>query len=176
MDSQQTSQFRKDFALAVQTFKQAVSAKTDKVRKLITDWLIKWADYLRREGQKHPYHICRYSSGEIVLVDLGFRIGNELGGRHYAVVVEKNNNPHSGVIFLAPISSYDVSAGETPRINNIDLGIGAISSPQKGAEVVISQIGAYSKIRIVKSLHRKIEKNKYNEIVDALYKKIEKKK
>lgn len=166
------TQYQKDFALSVRTLKDGLSEKTFKKRNIITSWIVKWASYLKREDSSAPYRQCGYLPGQIILVDFGFRVGNELGGRHYAVVIENNCNPKSGTILLAPVSSYDPKEGEYPRPYNVDLGIGVISNNDKGAEVLISQIGFYSKIRIENSKKKMLPPKLYNRIVDALYKKI----
>ena len=48
------------------------------------------------------------------MVDFGFNVGSEFGGRHYAVVLEKNNNPRSGVI-LGRAYNFICSGKITPE-------------------------------------------------------------
>lgn len=176
-EQSQQSQFQKDFALATQTLRQSIAGKSDKTKKIITDWIIKWASYLVTEDKEKPYVQRKYKPGQVVLVDFGFRIGNELGGRHYAVVVEDNCNPKSGMIMLVPLRSYNLNTGKKKHINNIDLGIDFIGNNGKGSEAVISQVGAYSKVRIenvVAGVMTPIEK--YNAIIDAIHGKMPRKK
>ena len=82
----------KDFSLATKTLRQGMDVKTLKVFNIIKDWLLKWATYLQREESFSPSTLKYYKQGEVVLVDFGFRVGDEFGGRHYAVVLEKRNN------------------------------------------------------------------------------------
>lgn len=49
--------------------------------------------------------MIKYKRGSIVQVEFGFRIGNELGGRHYAVVVDKKNDLYSSTVTVVPLSS-----------------------------------------------------------------------
>lgn len=175
MDVNLTQQFQKDFALAMQTLKNAVTNKSFKKRKLITDWIVKWALYLANEDGEQPYRLRGYRQGQIVLVDFGFRVGNELGGRHYAVVLEKDSPLKSGTIILAPISSYDPQKGEKAHQYNVDLGIGAVGNSQVGAEVLISQIGTYSKMRIEDVKKGVVPLEKFNEILDKINAKMSKK-
>lgn len=170
-----SEQFQKDFILAVQTLKNGMTRKSPKVKKLLTDWLIKWATYLIKEDSEQPYRLYGYKQGQIVLVDFGFRIGNELGGRHYAVVLEKNSPLKSGTIFLAPISSYDPAKGEKAHSYNVDLGVGVVSQSEVGAEVLIYQVGQYSKMRIEEIKKSVVTLDKFNEIVSKIYGKIPKK-
>ena len=170
----------KDFSLATKTLRQSMDTKPLKVFNIIKDWLLKWATYLQREENFVPSSLKYYKQGEIVLVDFGFRVGDEFGGRHYAVVLEKNNNKNSGVILLAPISSYNQFLGQRAKPFNVDLGIGAIHNYIKGSQVIINQIGFYSKLRIESPLSSKqprimIQPEKLNEIIDKYTAKFPKK-
>lgn len=58
---------------------------------------------------------------------MGFNIGNELGGLHYCVVINKNDNLNFGTLNVIPLSS----AKENKKYNSdtcIDLGDGLYSS------------------------------------------------
>ncbi|MBO5605098.1 MAG: type II toxin-antitoxin system PemK/MazF family toxin [Acidaminococcaceae bacterium] len=173
-------QKNKDFLTASNVLKESFLKRPLKEFYILQKWLLDWAKYLLRESSFSPLHLKSYKQGEIVLVDFGFRIGSEFGGRHYAVVLEKNNNHSTGVILLAPISSYDPNKGQKAFKTNVDLGIGAIHNYTKGSQVVMNQIGYYSKMRIEspktsndKTLYIKPEK--LNEIIDKLCAKLPKK-
>ena len=136
--------------VTLMAFKEAVLTKDMKTAKNLLLWMAKWTSYLPREASFRPDHLKAYKQREIILVDFGFNLGGEFGGRHYAVVLEKNNHPKSGVVLVAPITSYDPSRGQKPHPANIDLGIGAIHGYAKGAEVVTNQLRHISKMRIEK--------------------------
>lgn len=137
-------------AIAFQSFKETLIDKPIKKALIIVDWIAKWAIYLQREDTFSPQSLKAYKQREIILVDFGFNVGGEFGGRHYAVVLEKNNNPRSSVILVAPISSYDQTRGQHAHKVNVDLGIGAIHGYSKGSQVVMNQIRYVSKLRIEK--------------------------
>ncbi|AEC00324.1 type II toxin-antitoxin system PemK/MazF family toxin [Selenomonas sputigena] len=137
-------------AIAFQAFKEVLIKKPIKKALILIDWITKWAIYLQREDTFSPRSLKAYKQREIILVDFGFNVGGEFGGRHYAVVLEKGNNPRSGVILVAPISSYDQTRGQHAHPVNVDLGIGAIHGYKKGCQVVMNQIRYISKIRIEK--------------------------
>lgn len=131
--------------------------------------------YLQKELEFTPKKLKSYKQREIILVDFGFNVGGEFGGRHYAVVLEKNNNPTSGVILVAPITSYEPTKGYHPI--NVDLGVGAINNYDKGVAVVVNQIRYVSKMRIEKpktSLEdvQYMNRDKFNELVEKISKKI----
>ena len=61
-----------------------------------------------------------YRRGDIVKVHLGYRIGNEEGGLHFAVVVDRHNSKKSGVLTVVPLTSK--KKGKKLNANNVDLG------------------------------------------------------
>ncbi len=134
--------------VALKAFKAALLSKPTKSARILSDWMTKWASYIQQEDSFRPQNLKSYKQREIILVDFGFNVDGEFGGRHYAVVLEKNNNPNASVILVAPITSYDPARGRKPHPNNIDLGIGAIHGYAKGAAIVVNQIRYISKMRI----------------------------
>lgn len=145
----------------------------DKVLKL-TAWMTKWGMYLNKEEKFSPTDYKIYKQGEIILVDFGFNIDGEFGGRHYAVVIEKNNSPKSSTVLVAPIST-EHSGKISPA--NIDLGVGAINDYQQRTQVVMNQIRYISKLRIEKPIspaepRKYLPKEKVQQIVNKLNSKI----
>ena len=63
-----------------------------KQQHIMSEWLVVWSRYMAFEKTFQPEKLRYYKRGEIVLAHFGFNTGSELGGPHYAVVVEKNNN------------------------------------------------------------------------------------
>lgn len=76
---------------------------------LISYWLKDYTRYLKGENTFIPSRQENYKRGDIIKVNLGFNIGNEEGGLHYAIVV---NNPtkSSGIITIVPLTSKKESA------------------------------------------------------------------
>lgn len=71
---------------------------------LISYWIKDYVEYIRKEDQFIvPKH--KYNRGEIVQVNFGYRIGRELGGRHFAVVVDKQNSMKSEIVTVLPLTS-----------------------------------------------------------------------
>ena len=134
-------------SVALKTFKAALLSKPTKSARILSDWVTKWSSYIQRESTFRPRNLKSYKQREIILVDFGFNVDGEFGGRHYAVVLERNN-PNANTVFVAPITSYDPMRGQKPHPANIDLGIGAIHGYHNGAEVVTNQIRYISKMRI----------------------------
>ena len=73
------------------------------------------------EKTLNPKSLKTFKRGDIIKVNLGFNVGNELGGLHYCVVLNKHDNPYNGNLNIIPLSS----AKETKEYKTstcIDLG------------------------------------------------------
>lgn len=140
------SALEKSLSITLHSFKTTILQRSFKKIQILTDWLTKWSSYLQQESTFKPDSLKKYKLGEIILVDFGFNVGGELGGRHYAVVLDRNNNPRSGTVLVAPISSYDPNQG--PHRGSVDLGTGAIHNYKKGSQIILNQIRYISKMRI----------------------------
>ena len=132
------SALEKSLSITLHSFKTTILQRSFKKIQILTDWLTKWSSYLQQESTFKPDSLKKYKLGEIILVDFGFNVGGELGGRHYAVVLDRNNNPRSGRVLVAPISSYDPNQG--PHRGSVDLGTGAIHNYKKGSQIILNQI------------------------------------
>ena len=73
--------------------------------KLMSYWMKEYCDYLEGEKTFKPEELKRYERGDIVKVNLGYNVGSEEGGLHYAVVWDMKNSIHSKVITVIPLSS-----------------------------------------------------------------------
>lgn len=68
-------------------------------------WLVDYSNYIEHEEAFSPKDLIRYKRGQVLKVHFGFNIGNELGGLHYAIVVENNNPLSSGIVTVVPLTS-----------------------------------------------------------------------
>ena len=79
--------------------------------------------FLAFEKEFSPQSLRRYKRGEIIKVHLGFNIGSEEGGLHYAVVLDKNNAKSSPVVTIVPLTSVKPHTDiQHLRSGNIFLG------------------------------------------------------
>lgn len=138
------SQMNRDYITASNMLKASFFQRSIKEFYILQKWLIDWAKYLIKEKSFHPNKTHYLKQGDVIRVDFGWRIGSEFGGIHYAIVIEKNNNPANPMVFLVPMSSYDPGYRINP--NDVDLGkcIG-----DKYSFAVLTQTGSYSKMRIL---------------------------
>lgn len=95
------------------------NGKSDK----LSYWLEDWTTFLDYESSFSPSSLKRYKRGEIIKVHLGFNIGSEEGGLHYAVVVEKDNSIHNPVITIVPLTSIKPTK-DTSHLKNGEVLLG----------------------------------------------------
>lgn len=96
-----------------------LSIGNEKKAELISYWLRKYIYYLKQEETFIPSRNPDYKKGDIVRANLGFNIGSEHGGRHYAIILDNNNNPNNPVVTIIPLSSYK---GKPIRNSEVYLG------------------------------------------------------
>lgn len=87
---------------------------------LLSYWIEDYSNYIKTEDVFEPNRLLRYKRGSVVKVNFGFRVGHEIGGLHYAVVIENKNAHNASVITVVPLSSSD---GKKVHPDNVDLGI-----------------------------------------------------
>lgn len=83
-------------------------SKEEHIRKkamLISYWIKNYTDMINTEKHFEASRLPKYPRGTVLSVDFGFRIGNELGGRHFAVVVDNHNDIKSNIITVLPMTS-----------------------------------------------------------------------
>lgn len=86
-------------------------------------WLEDYMTYLGYEKSFSPKHLKRYKRGEIIKVHLGYNIGSEEGGLHYAAVLDKNNSVNSPTITIVPLTSVKPATDlKNLRPGNVYLG------------------------------------------------------
>ena len=68
-------------------------------------WIKDYARFLEQEQTFKPDELIAYKRGAIVKVHLGYRIGSEEGGLHYAIVMDRKNSIYSPTITVVPLTS-----------------------------------------------------------------------
>lgn len=71
---------------------------------LLYYWLRDYKDYLKNESSFNPNYYPSFERGNLVNVNLGFNVGAEMGGLHYAVVLSKSNRKNPNIV-IAPLTS-----------------------------------------------------------------------
>lgn len=69
-------------------------------------WLNDYIEYIKSEDTFNPKQNMTYQRGQIVFVNFGYRIGRELGGAHYAIVIDVKNAQNASTLTVVPLKSY----------------------------------------------------------------------
>lgn len=101
-------------------YQTSKNPKLQKNASILSYWLYDYVKMLKREETFNPRSLKRYKRGEIVKVHLGYNIGSEQGGLHYAIVLTKNDTKSSSAITIIPLSS--VKVGKPLHSSNVFLG------------------------------------------------------
>ncbi len=79
--------------------------KNKKKASLFSYWLYDYTKMLKYEETFDSKRLKTYKRGEIIKVHLGYNIGSEEGGLHYAIVLDKNNRRADTAITIVPLTS-----------------------------------------------------------------------
>lgn len=93
---------------------------------ILTYWLRDYLRYIKNEQSFKPKQLINYKRGQIVFVNFGFRVGQELGGLHYAIVLDVKNRKNNTTLTVVPLRSKKDK--ETPYQNTYMVSLGAILS------------------------------------------------
>ena len=91
-----------------------------KKANLLSYWFEDFAKYNLAEENFNPKLLKKYKRGSIIKANLGFNIGNEEGGLHYCIVLDKSNALSSGTITVIPLTSIK----ENKKYNSSTLNLG----------------------------------------------------
>ena len=100
--------------------------RSQKRASLMTYWINDYINYQNNEDNFIPSNLPKYDRGNIVKVHFGYRVGNELGGLHYAVILDNNNSKKSGVVTVAPLTSIKDTTNisqNSPYIAQLQRGV-----------------------------------------------------
>lgn len=108
----------------------------DKADKL-SYWLEDYCKLLSFEDEFKPYFLKKYHRGDVLKVNLGYNVGNEEGGLHYCVVLDKNNSIYSGIITVIPLTS---DKGKSLHSSEINIGNEIYSNLKIKINLLVSEL------------------------------------
>lgn len=79
--------------------------RSEKQALNLCKWLKAYSWYLRNEKTFAPLKMPKYQRGAVVKVNFGYNVNHELGGVHYAVVLNNNNPQSEDLITIVPLTS-----------------------------------------------------------------------
>ena len=91
-----------------------------KKANLLSYWFENFAKYNLAEETFNPKLLKKYKRGSIIKANLGFNVGNEEGGLHYCIVIDKSNALSSGTLTVIPLTSIK----ENKKYNSTTLNLG----------------------------------------------------
>lgn len=87
---------------------------------LLSYWIADYFHFLEKEEVFDPKKCIKYNRGDIVKIHLGFRIGSEEGGQHYAVVIDNNNSKRNNTLTVIPLTS--IREGRKIHHSSVEIG------------------------------------------------------
>lgn len=139
------------------------SSKADK----LCYWIEDWTKFLNYEPNFNAKSLRRYKRGEIIKVHLGFNIGSEEGGLHYAVVLDKNNAKSSPVVSIIPLTSVK-SNTDLSKLHNGSIFLGNELFTSLNSKVSATDKHLTSELSILQELVNNMDKSTpLNERIDA---------
>lgn len=148
---------------------------------LLAYWLYDFAIY---HDEERMFNIAKsgiYSRGDVIKANLGFNIGNELGGLHYCVVLNKYDNTRNGALNVIPLTSRK----ENKKYDSSSVNLGKelynvfqekIEKEKQKLEQVLSKLEKISEIpvdikniiekekRYIEKMEKEISKMKHDSI------------
>lgn len=110
--------------IALNTLNQLLSYHIEnnnfKKANLLSYWFEDFCKYNLAEEKFNPRLLKRYKRGSVIKVNLGFNVGNEEGGLHYCIVLDKSNALSSGTLTVIPLTSKK----ENKQYNNSTVNLG----------------------------------------------------
>lgn len=91
-----------------------------KKANLLLYWFEDFVKYNLAEENFNPRFLKKYKRGSIIKANLGFNVGNEEGGLHYCIVLDKANALSSGTLTVIPLTSIK----ENKKYNSSTINLG----------------------------------------------------
>jgi mRNA-degrading endonuclease toxin of MazEF toxin-antitoxin module len=132
------------------TVETMIKSLEPKQQHIMAEWLETWNKYVNFEKSFIPAKLKYYKRGEIVLAHFGYNVGSELGGIHYAVIVENNNNKSNNTVTVVPLSSLEEGKSKEDLHHSEVLLGSLLPNSDKLSYAMPHQIRAISKLRIIK--------------------------
>ena len=93
------------FSAYLDSLIQSADTNDSKRVDLISYWLKDFQQYLSHEKNFDAAKIKSYKRGDVIKVNLGFNVGSEQGGLHYAIVLDKDNKHNAKTVTIIPLTS-----------------------------------------------------------------------
>lgn len=116
--------FKEDTLESIEKYLDEVLNEDQKRCAGITYWLNNYNNYLKFEKRFNPNRLPVYKYGSVIDVNLGFNIGDEFGGKHYCVVLNKHDNKKNQLLTVIPLSSMKPGMKKS-KLNKSEVYLGS---------------------------------------------------
>lgn len=123
-------------------------------------WLEDFSSLLKAEETFDPKYLKQYNRGDVIQANLGYNIGNEEGGLHYCIVIDKYNSKKSGIVTVIPLTS---DKGQTLDFSEVSIGNEVYTSFKQKHDILISELS-----KKVISLNKNSAKNEIRIALEKL--------
>lgn len=89
----------------IESLIQSENIKTKSKADKLSYWLEDYINFLSYEPKAKQVIWHKYKRGQIIKVHLGYNVGSEEGGLHYAVVLNSNDNTTNSILNIIPLTS-----------------------------------------------------------------------
>lgn len=172
--------FQKQLLYRYKSYVKELMQKDYKKAAILVYWLRDYLGYIKNEKTFKPRQLITYKRGQIVFVNFGFRVGQELGGLHYAIVLDVKNNKGNTTLTVIPLKSKKDKDTIYQNIYMVPLGpvlIDLLIDKADRMSTAINQEAAalakthyVDKINSDKSIQNKIKtlRKQYNDAISVL--------
>lgn len=119
LDKEKISKEKEYVLNQIDSFIENLASDDLKKANIFTKQLKQYINMLCFERKFNPSKNIAYNRGNVIRVDFGYNVGSELGGPHYAVVLNNYNSKKSDTLSVVPLSS---KKDKTVHKSKVDIG------------------------------------------------------
>lgn len=93
---------------SINSLSKYIDSLPEKKAAKLAYWVKDYVRFLSKESSFDPKKLIRYKRGSVVKAHLGYRIGSEEGGLHYAIVIDNYNALSNSTATIIPLTSVKV--------------------------------------------------------------------
>ena len=172
--------FQKHLLYKYKNYVKELMQKDYKKAAILVYWLRDYLGYIKNEKTFKPRQLITYKRGQIVFVNFGFRVGQEIGGLHYAIVLDVKNSKGNTTLTVIPLKSKKDKDTTYQSIYMVSLGsilidllidkADRMSTAINQEAVILAKTHYVDEINSDKSIQNKIKtlRKQYNDAISVL--------
>lgn len=128
---------------------------------LLSYWIDTYTEYMKCEKAFNFEKLPRYRRGDVLKINFGYRVGNELGGLHYAIVLDNNNSKKSGIITVVPLVSQKEGFKNSHYRQTLSNGLYQLANEKINRETEKNRMFLFEEVKKSKQFRTLIIKIQY---------------